>query len=98
MKQLPLNGTMVRAHVQDWALCQANNLEEFPDPRLPTLEGLPEWVEGPLDVRHVKAPWGEFDSISVYWDGAHVSVDADSIAIPLPNRRFRGRQPRGTEP
>jgi len=78
---LPPNGTRVRGRVHDWALCQANNLEEFPDPRLPTLEGVPEWVEGPLDFRHVIAPWGEFDSVSIFCEGSHVGVEPDSIEV-----------------
>ncbi len=76
---LPSNGTQVRARVHDWAVCQANNKEKFPDPRLPTLEGVPEWIEGPLDVRHVLAPWGEVDSVSVLWRGTQVDVEADSV-------------------
>jgi hypothetical protein len=84
MTSLPASGTRVRARVLDWALCQENDKLEFPDPRLPTLQGVPEWVDGPLDVRHVTAPWGEYDSITVEWEGRIVAVEAETVEVAVP--------------
>lgn len=44
---------------------QANNLLEYPDPRLPTLEGAPEWVTGPLVIEHVTTRWGAYTRYTV---------------------------------
>ena len=70
----PPPGTRVRARVFRWDEVQANNKEEFPDPSLPTLEGVPEFVQGELQIRRVKAPWGEPD-------GHSVAVDIDENTV-----------------
>ena len=51
-------GTLVRARVDGWLEAQIENAEEFPDPAVPTLEGVPEWVEGEVfthfdDIPHL---------------------------------------------
>ena len=79
MNAMPRNGSWVRARVLNWALCQANNQEAYPDPQLPTLEGIPEWVEGTFEASHAKAPWGEVDVFLVAWGGIAVEVDSDSV-------------------
>lgn len=76
------DGTRVRARRYAWAAVQANNLLECPDPRLPTYEGLSEWVEGILIREHVRSPLVpsiDYQSVSV--DG--VEVDPDSVE-PFP--------------
>ena len=39
----------------------ANNQEKYPDPALPTYEGLDAWQEGPYVVRHVSVPFVGID-------------------------------------
>jgi len=77
----PPPGTRVRARVFRWDEIQANNKEEFPDPSLPTLEGVPEFVEGELQIRHVKAPWGEYTGYSIVPEGHSVPVDIDENTV-----------------
>jgi hypothetical protein len=94
MRALPPNGTRVRAKVRDWAICQANNLEKYPDPRLPTLEGIPEWVEGPLNVRRTETSWGQRDEITIEFEDTVLDVEPDSLLelgskTPTPPRRSR---------
>jgi hypothetical protein len=38
-----------------------NNQEEYPDPALPTYEGLDEWQTGEYEVRHVSVPFAGID-------------------------------------
>lgn len=76
------DGTRVRARRYAWDAVQGNNLLEYPDPRLPTYEGLSEWVEGILIREHVHSPLVpsiDYESVSV--DG--VEVDPDSVE-PIP--------------
>lgn len=56
--QRPRLGSRVRAKLFGWDEVLANNASEFPDPGLPTYDGMPKYVEGVLGVRHVSAPWG----------------------------------------
>ena len=50
-----------RGRLSGWEAVQLNNLEEFPDPALPTYEGASEWVEGIYTVRHVSVPYAGID-------------------------------------
>ena len=73
-------GSLVRARLAGWDEIQAKNRSEFPDPGLPTYEGMPEWVEGALSVRHVHAPWGKFRTYSVSTeDGRTFDIDEATI-------------------
>ncbi len=78
---LPPNGSVVRARVRDWARCQANNQLEYPDPRLPSYEGIPEWIEGPFRAETLAVWWGELELIAVEWDGCPIGVEYDTIEI-----------------
>jgi hypothetical protein len=99
-KRLPRLGTRVRAKLSGWDEVQANNRLQFPDPGLPTYEGMPEFVEGDLSVRHVHAPWGKFAVYSVTTeDGDRYDIDEKTIELvstvstrkSLANIRVRGR-------
>jgi hypothetical protein len=50
-----------RGRLDDWDAVQLNNLEEYPDPRLPTYEGLSEWQEGEYVTRHVHVELAHID-------------------------------------
>ena len=80
-RRLPPPGTRVRARVLCWDEVQANNKEEFPDPRLPNLEGVPEFIRGELEIRFVKAPWGEYTTYSVIPEGHSVPIDIEEKTI-----------------
>jgi hypothetical protein len=69
-----------------WRESRENNELEFPDPKPPTLAGIPEWVEGLLDVLHVTAPWGEYDSVTVLWNTHPVPVESHSVQVVNPQR------------
>ena len=87
-RRLPSSGTRVQARVLRWDEVQANNSEEFPDPRLPTLEGVPEFIQGELRIDRVKAPWGEYTTYSVIPEGNSVPIDVDEKTIePLEDVR-----------
>ena len=51
-----MNGGRVRAEVLGWKEAQSNNKLKYQDPRIPSLEGVPQFVEGILCVRHVPPP------------------------------------------
>jgi hypothetical protein len=71
-----------RGRLSGWEAVQLNNLEEFPDPALPTYEGAPEWVTGDYKVRHVSVPYAGIDydqhtidtGVGLAWE-----VDPDTI-------------------
>jgi hypothetical protein len=42
---------------------------------------MPEWVEGVLTVRHVRAPWGRFKTYSVIREVDGTSFDVDETTI-----------------
>jgi hypothetical protein len=67
--------------VLSWDEVQANNKEGFPDPRLPTLEAVPEFIRGELQIHRVKVPWGEYTTYSVSLEGYSVSIDIDEKTI-----------------
>jgi hypothetical protein len=50
-----------RGRLVDWDAVQLNNLEEYPDPRLPTYEHCSEWVTGEYETRHVSVPYAGID-------------------------------------
>jgi hypothetical protein len=50
-----------RGRLSGYDEAQANNLEDYPDPALPTYEGLDAWQEGPYVVRHVSVPFAHID-------------------------------------
>jgi hypothetical protein len=68
-----------RGRLYDWDAVQLNNLEEHADPRLPTYENCPEWVEGTYTVRHVSVPFAHIDYIKHTIDG----WDVDPATIQL---------------
>lgn len=68
-----------RGRLYDWDNVQLNNLEEYPDPRLPTYEGMSEWVEGEYVVRHVSVPFAHIDYIKHTIDGH--DVDPDTVQV-----------------
>ena len=77
----PRLGSRVRARLSGWNEIQANNRAAVPDPGLPTYEAMPEWVEGVLTVRHVRAPWGRFKTYSVTREVDGASFDVDEATI-----------------
>jgi hypothetical protein len=80
-RRLPPQGTRVRARLYFWDEVQANNTEQFPDPSLPTLEGMPEYVQGELQIRHVKSRWGAYTAYSITTDDYSAPVDVDKSTI-----------------
>ena len=68
-----------RGHLFDWDAVQANNLEEYPDPALPTYENCPEWVEGEYVTRHVSVPEAGIDYIKHTIDG--YEVDPTTVVV-----------------
>ncbi len=68
-----------RGRLYDWDNVQLNNLEEYPDPRLPTYEGLSEWVEGEYVIRHVSVPIAGIDYIKHTIAGS--DVDPDTVEL-----------------
>jgi hypothetical protein len=82
-RRLPRPGTLVRA----------NNRQEFPDPSSPTLEGIPEFVVGRLQIRLVKAPWGAYTDYSIVPDDNSLPVTIDNPSNrcgPITNREMKG--------
>jgi hypothetical protein len=72
---IPKAGTILTAKPLLLDECRENNKDPMPYQGLPTLEGGPDLVTGPLEVRHVEAPWGEFDAYSIIeWD-----IDPETI-------------------
>lgn len=69
---LPPAGSRVRARRLGWDAVQANNRLRDPDPSLPTYEGLSQWVEGALAVRHVHSDLAGIDYDKVTVEGADV--------------------------
>ena len=61
-----------RGRLFGWDAVQANELEEYPDPALPTYENCPEWVEGLYETRHVSVPMAGIDYIQHLIDGFEV--------------------------
>lgn len=55
----------------------ANNQEKYPDPALPTYEGLDAWVEGEYETRHVSVPYAGIDYQKHTING--YDVDPDTI-------------------
>ena len=72
----PANGSTVRARLADWDAVQENNAARYPDPALPTYEGLDEFVEGTLSIEHI-APGQGIDYVR--YSVAGRDVDPDSI-------------------
>lgn len=68
-----------RGRLYDWDAVQLNNLEEYPDPRLPTYEGASEWVEGIYTVRHVHVELAGIDYDKHEIDG----WDVDPASVQL---------------
>jgi hypothetical protein len=50
-----------RGRLYEWDRVVANNAEEFPDPALPTYEGLDEWADGEYVLRHISVPEAGID-------------------------------------
>lgn len=42
----------------EWDRAVANNAKEFPDPKLPTYKGLPEWAEAATSPAMSRSPGG----------------------------------------
>ena len=61
-----------RGRLYRWDEVQANNAEDYPDPALPTYEGLDEWVEGEYVTRHVSVPIAGIDYDKHEIDGFEV--------------------------
>jgi hypothetical protein len=73
-----------RGRLDGWDEVQANNLEEYPDPALPTYEGASEWVEGEYTTRHVSVPYAGIDYQKHTIDtgaGLPWEVDPDTIQM-----------------
>ena len=68
-----------RGRLVAWDAVQANNLEEYPDPRLPTYENCSEWVEGEYEIRHVSVPMAGIDYIKHTIAGS--DVDPDTVEL-----------------
>jgi len=68
-----------RGRLSGWEAVQLNNLEEFPDPALPTYEGAPEWVEGEYETRHVSVPYAGID----YQKHTIAGFDVDPTTIQM---------------
>ena len=71
-------GTRVRARPSGWDAVQADSYEQsFEDGLdiLPTLEGVPEWIEGPLDG------WAVTGSIRPYFKHQVNGWDVDPFTI-----------------
>jgi hypothetical protein len=68
-----------RGRLLDWDEVVENNKLEYPDPRLPTYEHCPEWVEGEYTTRHVSVPFAHIDYIKHEIDG--YDVDPDTIEV-----------------
>jgi hypothetical protein len=50
-----------RGRLDGYDEVMANNQEKYPDPALPTYEGLSEWIEGEYETRHVSVPYAGID-------------------------------------
>jgi hypothetical protein len=73
-----------RGRLYDWEAVQLNNLEEYPDPALPTYEGASEWVEGEYTTRHVSVPYAGIDYQKHTIDtGAGLPWDVDPDTIQM---------------
>jgi hypothetical protein len=68
-----------RGRLDGWDEVQENNKLEYPDPRLPTYEGLSEWVEGEYTVRHVHVDLAGIDYDKHEIDGE--DVDPATVQI-----------------
>lgn len=68
-----------RGRLDGWDEVQANNLEEYPNPALPTYEGLDEGQEGPYEIRHVSVPQVGIDYIKHTING----YDVDPATVQL---------------
>lgn len=58
-----------------WDEAQANNALEHPDPRLPTYEGVPEHIRGPVQITQVTTRFGSYTRYEI----GDVDVDPDSL-------------------
>ena len=73
-----------RGRLYDWDNVQLNNLEEYPDPRLPTYENCSEWVEGLYETRHVHVELAgiDYDKHTIYTGvGLPWEVDPTTVTI-----------------
>jgi hypothetical protein len=61
-----------RGRLYEWDRVVENNAEEFPDPKLPTYEGLDPLVEGEYVTRHVSVPEAGIDYEQHLIDGFEV--------------------------
>jgi hypothetical protein len=61
-----------RGKLYEWNRVVENNAEEFPDPKLPTYEGLSEFVEGDYVQRHVSVPEAGIDYVQHLVNGFEV--------------------------
>jgi len=68
-----LVGKVVTAKPFGWDDAQENNKLDFPDPAIPTMIGVPEWITGVLEVSKVVVPEAHIN----YTSYEIVDVDAD---------------------
>ena len=66
-----------RGRLDGYDEVMANNQEEYPDPALPTYEGLDAWIKGEYETRHVSVPYAGIDYQKHTIDGR--DVDPDTI-------------------
>ena len=50
-----------RGRLDGYDEVMANNQEKYPDPALPSYEGLDAWIEGEYETRHVSVPYAGID-------------------------------------
>jgi hypothetical protein len=84
---LPPDGTSVRARVSRWADAQANNAEPYPDPALPSLDGVEEWQTGPLTSHEVHLA----DFNTAYLRCLVNGYDVDPESVEAVSRELRHR-------
>ncbi len=68
-----------RGRLYGWDEVMANNAEEFPDPALPTHEGLDEWADGEYVLRHVSVPEAGIDYVQHLINGSE--VDPTTVTV-----------------
>ena len=61
-----------RGRLYEWDRVVANNAEDFPDPKLPTYEGLNPVVEGEYTSRRVQVPEAGIDYVQHLINGFEV--------------------------
>jgi len=66
-----------RGRLSGYDEAMANNKLKYPDPALPTYEGMSEFVEGEYVTRHVSVPYAGIDYQKHTIDGH--DVDPDTI-------------------